>query len=145
MAGSVSSGVFPVWKNEFKAGTSQESLNTIAGMESFSIAIDGNVEEWKALEDEGWTRRLVTGKSVTLSLSGKRVVGDTGNDFIAGLAFKTGSDCTAFLEWTLPDGGKLTMNCVVSVTEMAGGDSTAVGPLAADLMSDGKPTFTPAA
>lgn len=145
MAGSVSSGVFPVWKNIFKIGSDAESVSAIAEMESFSIAIDGNVEEWKPFEDEGWTKRLVTGKSVTISLSGKRSVGDTGNDFIANSAFKTGTDCNAYLEWELPNGAKLTMDCVVSVTEMAGGDSTAVGPLAADLMSNGKPTFTPAA
>ena len=36
------------------------------------------------------------------------------------------------------------MKAVISVTEWCSGDSTAVGPLAFDAASDGKPTFTPA-
>ena len=35
---------------------------------------------------EGWMRRMVTGKALTISLSGKRHIGDAGNDYVANSA-----------------------------------------------------------
>ena len=149
MAGKT--GVYPVYENQFKIdkaggdGSTADNLVGIADMENFSVSIDGNVEEWKPFEAEGWTRRLMTGKSITISISGKRNVGDAGNDYIEGLAMKTGEEATTTLIWTFPSGAKLVIKGVVNVTELGGGDSTGVAPLAFDFMSDGKPTFTPAA
>lgn len=142
-------GVYPVFKNMFKidttGGTGETSnLKTIADMESFSVSIDGNVEEWKPFDQEGWVRRLVTGKSLTISVSGKRNIGDAGNDYVAGLALKTGADSHTTVVWTFPSGATLTISCVINVTEWESGDSTAVAPLAFDIMSDGMPTYTPA-
>ena len=110
----------------------------------FSVSIDGNVEEWKPFDQQGWTRRLVTGKALTVSVSGKRNIGDAGNDYVAGLALKTGADSHTTVVWTFPSGATLTIPCVINVTEWESGDSTAVAPLAFDIMSDGKPTFTDA-
>lgn len=143
-------GVYPVFKNMFKidktggTGATAENLVTIADMENFSVSIDGNVEEWKPFDQEGWTRRLVTGKALTVSVSGKRNIGDAGNDYVAGLALKTGADSHTTVVWTFPSGATLTIPCVINVTEWESGDSTAVAPLAFDIMSDGKPTFTDA-
>ena len=140
-------GVYPVYENQFKidkTGGTAENLVTIADMESFSVSIDGNVEEWKPFDQEGWTRRLVTGKALTVSVSGKRNIGDAGNDYVAGLALKTGADSHTTVVWTFPSGATLTIPCVINVTEWESGDSTAVAPLAFDIMSDGKPTFTDA-
>ncbi len=143
-------GVYPCYENQFQidksGGTGEEAtLVGIADMENFSVSIDGNVEEWKPFEHKGWVRRLVTGKSITISISGKRNVGDEGNDYINGLALKTGADATTTLVWNFPDGAKLTIKGVVSVTEWGSGESTAVAPLAFDFMSDGKPEFSAAA
>lgn len=143
-------GVYPVYENQFKidktggTGATAENLVTIADMESFSVSIDGNVEEWKPFDQEGWTRRLVTGKALTVSVAGKRNIGDAGNDYVAGLALKTGADSHTTVVWTFPSGATLTIPCVINVTEWESGDSTAVAPLAFDIMSDGKPTFTDA-
>ena len=54
-------GVYPVFNNVFKIGADKNSAKTVADMESFSVAIDGNVEEWTPMEQEGWVRRLKTG------------------------------------------------------------------------------------
>lgn len=142
-------GVYPVYENQFKINTdgvdgTDEKYVTIADMESFSVSIDDNVEEWKPFDQEGWTRKLLTGKSLRISVSGKRNVGDPGNDYIDGLALKTGSAATTKLTWTFPSGAKLVIKGVVSVTEWGGGESTAVAPLAFDIASDGKPVFTAA-
>ena len=138
-------GVYPVFKNQFKIGDSDAAMNTIAEMENFSVSIDGNVEEWSPMEAEGWLKRMVTGKALTISLSGKRCVGDPGNDYVATKAWKTGADCEGHFEWTFPSGAKLSFPCVVSVTNPGSGESRNVAALEADIMSNGKPEFTPAA
>lgn len=144
-------GVYPCYKNQFSIdktggdGTTEANIVPIADMESYSVSIDGNVEEWNPYDAEGWVNRLVTGKSITVSASGKRNIGDEGNDYIESIALKTGQDCNTTLVWNFPSGAKLVMPCVISVTEWGAGESRAVAPLAFDAMSRGKPTFTPAA
>ena len=145
---SVSSGVYPVFENSFSIGTNGTSsvstdMKSIAEMESFSLSIDGNVEEWTPFETEGWVKRMVTGKGLSISLSGKRCIGDAGNDYVAGLAYKTGQEAETKFLWTLPSGATLEFNCVVNVTNIGGGDSTNVAPLEFEVLSNGKPTYTP--
>jgi len=138
--------VYPVHSNVFKFGTAGidstgEQMKMPKDMETFEVAIDGNVEEWSPMDQEGWTRRLMTAKSISITLNGKRNYGDDGNDYIAGLALLTGNNVTTAFEWTLPNGAVLTMNAVVNVSSFAGGDSTAVDALEVEVMSDGKPVF----
>lgn len=142
-------GVFPVFENKFKIGTKgrdseDADMAPIAEMESFSVSIDGNVEEWSPMDMEGWLRRMVTGKALTISLSGKRYIGDPGNDYVADNAWGTGVVCQTKFEWEFPSGAMLTFDCVVSVTNPGGGESRNVSGLEFDVMSDGKPVYTPA-
>lgn len=139
-------GVYPCYKNQFKIGADKTSASAIADMESFSVAFDNGVEEWTPFDTEGWVRRLMTAKALTITVTGKRNVGDTGNDYVAGLAFKNGRDAECYFAWTFPDGTEIAFDmAVVNVTNIGAGDSTAVGPLEFELMSNGKPTITSAA
>lgn len=137
--------VYPVFRNVFKIATESgsSSLVTIKDLETFEVSIDGTVEEWTPMDMEGWMRRLMTGKSLSISFSGKRSVGDPGNDYIAEAAFKTGADATTQFEWTMVSGTKLSGDVVINVTKPGGGDSTNVDGLEFELMLDGKPTITP--
>lgn len=145
---AVSSGVFPCYENQFKVNTSSNSTasySTIADCETFEVSFDNGVEEWTPFESEGWTRRLMTAKSVTITVSGKRNIGDTGNDFISGLSFANGQGAQADFQWTFPDGTVVVFNdAVINVTNNLGGDATNVAPLEFEVMSNGKPTITPA-
>lgn len=144
------SGVYPCYENQFSIditggdGSTETNQKTIADMESFSVSIDGNVEEWSPYDMEGWMRRMVTGKSIGITVSGKRNIGDDGNDYVAGIALKTGKDCETTVTWNFPSGAKLVIPCVINVTEWGAGDSRSVAPLAFEIQSNGKPTFTPA-
>ena len=142
---TISSGVYPVYEHQFQICTTGRATKDnpgtykdIADMESFSVSFDDNVEEWTPMTAEGWVRRLKTGKGITISINGKRNVGDAGNDYIAGLAFKNGADCNSTLKWTFPDGTAYLIHCVINVTAI-GGDSTNVDPLEFECLSDGKP------
>lgn len=142
-------GVFPVHKNKFKVGTKGRAstaveMVVVKDLETFAPSIDGNTEEWTPMDQEGWIRRAVTGKGLTFSFTGKRNYGDPGNDYIAGLLLGTGQDVETKFEWEMPSGAKLEMNCVINLTTPAGGDSTNIDGLEFELLSDGKPTFTPA-
>lgn len=142
-------GVYPVYNLDFKIGTNGRAseaanMKSIAELESFSVSIDGKVEEWTSMTQSGWSSALMTGKSLSVSLKGKRCVGDEGNDYIADLAWKDGLDCNSKMEIVFPEGSKLSFDCVVNVTNIGGGDSTNVAPLEFEVKAHGKPTFTPA-
>ncbi|HHD2730866.1 phage tail tube protein [Clostridium perfringens] len=142
-------GVFPVYNLKFKIGTKgkasqSQDMQTISDMENFGIKIDGKVEDWTPMDTAGWARSLMTGKSFSISLKGKRHVGDVGNDYVAATAWKDGLDCSTKGEIEFPDGSKLTFNCVIDVKNVGGDDSTKVAPLEFDLKGDGKPEYTAA-
>ena len=83
------SGVTPVFKLRFHIKDGQTSY-TVKNVESLSITFDNGIEEWTAMDSNGWRKRLMTGKALSVGMSGKRCFGDPGNDFVASLAFKTG-------------------------------------------------------
>ena len=143
-------GVFPVYKLKFKIGTKGKTseatdMAEIAELESFGLSIEGNVENWTAMDKAGWASNLMTGKSFSFEMKGKRCVGDPGNDYVAEVAMKDGLDCSTKGEIEFPDGAKMEFDCVLDVTNIGGGDSTNVAPLEFTMHGDGKPTYTPAA
>ena len=140
--------ILPVFNNQFKIGTKginseDKDMVSIASLESFSVSFDNGVEEYTPMEAQGWKRRLLTAKSFSISLNGKRDIGDIGNDYVASLYFVTGTAASTKFEWTMIDGTKVEFNCIVNCTA-AGGDSTAIDALEFEVLSDGKPTVTPA-
>ena len=145
---STTTGVFPCYENQFHVDTSLTATpawKTIADCETFEVAFDNGVEEWTPFESEGWVRRLMTAKSVTITVTAKRNVGDDGNNYIAGLAFLNGRDAEVNFKWTFKDGTVVTFEgCPINVTVLGSGDSTAVAPLEFEVLSNGKPTVTSA-
>lgn len=142
-------GVYPVFNIQFQIGvlgrtSSETDMKTIKDMETFSPSIDGNIEEWTPMDTEGWIRRLMTGKGLTIGLSGKRSVGDPGNDYVAEVALKSGLECSSKAAIVFPNEAKIEFDCIVNVTTPFGGDSTNVSGLEFELQSDGKPTYTAA-
>lgn len=147
---TVTSGVYPVFNNTFKIGTkgrtsTTEDMKTIADCETFSLSMDNNVEEWTPMTTEGWIRRMQTGKGFSISISGKRNVGDDGNDYVASKLFATGQAVETKFEWEFADGTTVSFDCIIFVSNAGTGDSTNVAPLEFEVMSDGAPTITPAA
>ena len=139
----ISSGVYPCYENQFKCGATKETATTPSELESFSVSIDNGVEEWTPFTAEGWKSALQTAKGMTISVTGKRDIGNAGNDFVAGKAFVNGQAAYGYFCWTLPDGTTVEWDkAVYSVTNISAGDSTAVGPLEFDIISNGKPRIT---
>lgn len=142
--------VYPVHNNKFKFGTAglestDAEMMMPKDLENFAPSIDGTVEEWYAMDAEGWAKASMTGKKLSFEFKGKRSVGDPGNDYIAGLAWKFGQDVMTKFEWEMVSGAKLECDVVVNVTTPGGGDSTNIDTLEFEVISYGKPTFTSAA
>ena len=136
--------VFPVSDNKFKVGASEENATVIADMDTFSVSFTNGVQTWTPMDTEGWQRALLTGKAITITLSGKRNIGDTGNDYVADKALKNGHNAEGYFEWEMPDGTSISWaNAVFDVKNCGGGGSTDVGALEFDVISNGKPTVTP--
>lgn len=141
-------GVFPCYDNQFKIGDAGNDTPTtpIANCEEFSVSFDNGVEEWTPFESEGWKHRLMTSKSLSISVKAKRTLGDAGNDMVAGMMLSNGRSCEKNFLWTFPDGSTLLLkNAVISVTANSGGASANVAPLEFTVMSNGKPVYTAAA
>ncbi|PPK79850.1 hypothetical protein BXY41_10875 [Lacrimispora xylanisolvens] len=138
--------VYPVNNNKFKVGLNglKDTMTMIANLTNFAPSIEGGVEEWNAMEHEGWGDAMMTSKKLSFSFQGKRTYGDPGNDYVAGLAWKSGNDVVAPFEWEMPSGAKVTCNSIINVTTPAGGDSTAADALEFEVKCKGKPTFTAA-
>ena len=141
---STTTGVFPCYENQFKinvSSTGTASWKTIADCETFEVSFDNGVEEWTPFESEGWVRRLMTAKNVTITVTAKRNIGDDGNNFVAGLAFENGRDAEADFQWIFKDGTVVTFEgSPINVTALGSGDSTAVAPLEFEVLSNGKPS-----
>lgn len=141
--------VYPVFSaHTFAVGTkgldsTEQDMKPVSNLESFSVSFDNGIEEWHPFESQGWVRRMMTAKSLAITLNGKRDYGDAGNDYLAGLMLKTGNDATTKFKWTMQDGATVTFDCVVNVTSV-GGDSTAVDALEIEVQSDGFVQYTPA-
>lgn len=136
-------GVVPCYEGLIKVGADKATATTIKDIESLSFSFDNGVEEWYPYDEQGWVSRLPTAKSVTITASGKRCIGDKGNDFVADKAFKNGQDAMGYFAIVFPDETEVSWEkAVYNVTALNAADSTNAAPLEFDVMSNGKPTLT---
>lgn len=140
-------GIYPCYENQFQVKTgSAGTYSSISDMTGYSVAFDNGVQEYNSFDQKGWVSRLATTKGVTITVSGKRNIGDVGNDYIAGLAMKNGRDLYTDFKWTFPDGTSVEFtNAVINVTSNGSGETGDIAPLEFEVMSNGKPKVTPAA
>lgn len=137
------SGVYPVYENQFHVGETKENKSFPKDLESFSVSFSNEVQKWSPFDMEGYYNHLVTGKDLTISIKGKRNVGDTGNDYIAGKTWETGQGANGYFDWTFPDGTVVAWeSAVYDVKNNGSGDSINVAPLEVDIIPNGKPTVT---
>lgn len=121
----------------------QEEFVGIADLEEVSLTIENNIETWYSIEGGGWQNALMTARALTGSFSGKRCLGDAGNDYLDSLRYVNGAEAVADWQVEFPNGAKLAFNAVVGITDILG-SATDVAPLNGDLTGKGKPVYTPA-
>lgn len=145
---TVTVGQYAVSECKVKVKTSTSSAQTavyseIADLEEVSLTLENNTETWYSIKDGGWQNALLTAKALTGSFSGKRTLGDAGNDYLESLRYNIGKSAEADWQIEFPDGSELEFTAVTALTDILGA-ATDVAPLSGDLTGKGKPTFTPA-
>lgn len=143
---TVTVGQFAVSQCTVAVNTSNTSTavwSEIADLEEVNLSVENNIETWYSIAEEGWQNALLTAKALSGSFSGKRTLGDTGNDFLDGKRFAIGKDAEADFKITFPNDATLEFTAIVGITDILGA-ATNVAPLSGDLTGKGKPTFTAA-
>lgn len=126
--------------------TKNDGTGTMAqvhDVESMEVAIKSDKAAWKPIDAQGWERSIITGKSVTLTMKGKRNTAD-GGKFICDAAFKMGDGCKSYIVITFPDQtNTLSGSGVIDVTKPFGGEATKIDALEWTFTFDCKPTYGP--
>ncbi|MCL2170779.1 MAG: hypothetical protein FWB71_01390 [Defluviitaleaceae bacterium] len=138
--------IAPVNNIQFRVGVRGRAsqpgdMHPVRDMETFSVNFNNGIESFYPIDGNGWARRLMTSKSLTISLSGKRNYLDRGNNYVAGLAYLSGEQTYSILEATFPNGDTLRMNCCINVTSSEGGAATEIAGLDFECISDGAPMY----
>lgn len=129
---------------------STETLEIITDVESMGDAYAYTTIGWQPIDNEGYERRRTTGKSLDFTFSGKRNLGDTGNDYIANLAYgdvitHNVQKITITFPKSVPtavSAAVLVITGSLEVTSTTGDAATDLAKLEFTMKSDGKPDFT---
>lgn len=126
------------------ASGAEESMATLEeGLTNISQALNEAVNQLTFLGNSGWASSEVTGAQYIITLTGKRVTGDTAQDYIFGKAFSIGSDRKTTFELTNPAGDKISGSCTIAKIGLPSGDVTGdSGDISFEIHFNGKPTFT---
>lgn len=116
-----------------------------AGISNISQALNEVVEQMTFLSDNGWGSSDVVGGQLIVTLTGKRKVGDTAQDFIFSKALSLGDDRKRAFEITDPSGDKISGTVTIAKIGMPSGDvNKSGGDISFELHFNGEPTFTAA-
>ena len=140
---TVTIGQYAINECKFSIKTATNTYSDIADIEEVNLTIENNIETWQSIANGGWQNALMTGRALTGSFTGKRTLGDAGNDKLDSYRYLNGSQANADFKITFPNDDVLEFTAVVGLTDILGA-ATDVAPLNGDLTGKGKPTFTPA-
>lgn len=108
--GTVKTGTFPVHANDFFVNKGTKDVPewvSPAELEEISVSIDNTTQTWNTFKNKGWQSALVTGKAATITIKGKRYIGDEGNDLIASKLLKSGQEAYIGVKIAGADGKSL--------------------------------------
>ena len=139
------------WVNQIEIGTSATTADPpvytysklCKGIEGMEFAENEQNQQFYFLCGEGFANNETTGAAPELTITGRRIVGDTAQDYIAGLQFKLGSDRRTSVK--ISDKGKvITCDCTIGAITSFGGQTLDVNAFGCTIRFNGKPTVTDA-
>lgn len=139
----------PVWANEIHIGTSATSATppvwTYAklckGIESVSFSPNEQNQQYFFLCGNGFAHNEVTGGAPTLTISGRRIAGDTAQDFIAGKQFSLGTDRNTSVK-IIAEGKQIVCDATIGEVTSFGGSTLDVNSFGCTIYLNGQPTVT---
>lgn len=141
----------PVWANSIEIGTSATSATPpvwtyaplCAGIEGMTFNSNEQMQQFFFLCGEGFASNETTGAAPELQITGRRVVGDAAQDFIASKQFALGTDRNSSIKITA-EGKVITCDCTIGEVVTFGGETLDVNAFSCTIRFNGKPTVTDA-
>ena len=135
--GTSSTGTPPTWTY----------ADLSAGIDNISEALNEVVQQYFFLGDNGFAKNHVTGMAPSFTLTGRRIVGDTAQDFIFGSTVKYALDTARESSFKLvADEGAstvtLTCDCTICNVQEWSGASTDDSAISFEIRFNGAPTVT---
>jgi hypothetical protein len=139
------------WVNQIEIGTSVTTADPpvytysklCKGIEGMEFAENEQNQQFFFLCGEGFANNETTGAAPELTITGRRIVGDAAQDYIAGLQFKLGSDRRTSVKITA-EGKVITCDCTIGAITSFGGQTLDVNAFGCTIRFNGKPTVTDA-
>lgn len=136
----------PNWANEIYIGTAESSgtwtyAKLCAGIESMEFNENEQNQQYFFLCGEGFAHNETTGAAPELVISGRRIVGDTAQDYIAGLQYELGSDRNTSVK-IVAEGKQIICGATVGAITTFGGSTLDVNAFGCTIRFNGKPTVT---
>ena len=136
------------WVNELYIGTAESSgewtyAKLCQGIESMEFNENEQNQQYFFLCGEGFAHNETTGAAPELVVSGRRIVGDTAQDFIAGLQYKLGTERNTSVK-IIAEGKQIVCPATVGAITTFGGSTLDVNAFGCTIRLNGKPTVTDA-
>ena len=137
-----------VWVNELYIGTAESNgtwtyAKLCKGIEGMTFNENEQNQQYFFLCGEGFAHNEVTGAAPELVITGRRVVGDTAQDFIAGKQFALGSDRNSSVK-IISGGKQIICDCTIGALSSFGGQTMDVNSFGCTIRFNGEPTVTDA-
>ncbi len=140
----------PVWANKIEIGVSATSATPpvwtyaefCAGIEGMTFASNEQNQQYFFICGEGFAHNEVTGAAPELQITGRRIAGDTAQDYIVGKQFALGTDRNSSVKITTAEGKVITCDCSIGDVVSFGGNSLDVNTFSCTIRFNGEPTVT---
>ena len=138
----------PNWANTIEIGTSESGgtwsyAKLCNGIESMEFNENEQNQQYFFLCGEGFAHNETTGSAPELVISGRRIVGDAAQDYIAGKQFLLGTDRNSSVKITA-EGKVITCDCTIGAITSFGGSTLDVNAFGCTIRLNGKPTVSTA-
>lgn len=138
----------PIWANELYVGTSKSGdtwtyAKLCKGIENMEFSENEQNQQYFFICGEGFAHNETTGAAPELTISGRRIVGDEAQDYIAGLQYQLGSERNTSVK-IIAEGKQIICDATVGAITTFGGSTLDVNAFGCTLRLNGKPTVTDA-
>ena len=136
------------WVNEIYIGTAESSgtwtyAKLCKGIESMEFNENEQNQQYFFLCGEGFAHNETTGAAPELVISGRRIVGDTAQDYIAGLQFNLGANRNTSVK-IVAEGKQIICDATVGAITSFGGSTLDVNAFGCTIRFKGHaPVTTP--
>lgn len=134
-------------------GTNQASsggewtYSEICGINNVAEALNEVVQQYFFLCQEGFATNHVTGMAPAFTLTGRRIFGDAGQDYIFSKKYGLGENRKSSVKIEYSNGTETTTiicDCTISNVQEFSGEATDDSAISFELRLDGKPVVTTA-